>query len=195
MDQLINSALEAGASRAKIIDTGSVVVDERVRLKCAVPLCYGYNACLTCPPYAMDVKDFSQVLVKYSKALIFQVDSSGNSLDKVEGGSLTDIEFFEKEKKKLVKFQVGFQKVLGRIEKIAFKSGHTYAAGFGAGKCPLCGGDCPGLADGICKKPFSARPAMEGVGVDVGATAQRAGLVVELSSAQTMSHTGLVLLY
>lgn len=41
MDRLVSSALEAGASRAKLINTGSVVVDERVRLKCAVPLCHG----------------------------------------------------------------------------------------------------------------------------------------------------------
>lgn len=41
-------ALRAGATSAKIIRSGLVVIDERVRLKCEVPRCAGYGQFLTC---------------------------------------------------------------------------------------------------------------------------------------------------
>jgi predicted metal-binding protein len=55
MKQLINEANQLGATKAKIIPVSFIVVDERVRLKCLVPLCDKYNQHLMCPPHLPSV--------------------------------------------------------------------------------------------------------------------------------------------
>ena len=46
------TALELGAEAAQVIPAATVVVDDRVALKCAVPKCFGYGTCANCPPHA-----------------------------------------------------------------------------------------------------------------------------------------------
>ncbi|MBI4827677.1 MAG: hypothetical protein HY804_02510 [Nitrospinae bacterium] len=58
-------ALERGAWRARVFDAKKVAVDERVRLKCEIPLCPHYGHCLTCPPNAPSVEDFRRILKKH----------------------------------------------------------------------------------------------------------------------------------
>jgi predicted metal-binding protein len=50
INQLRDEAIQLGATMAKIIPVSSIVIDERVRLKCLVPLCDKYNQNLMCPP-------------------------------------------------------------------------------------------------------------------------------------------------
>jgi hypothetical protein len=41
---------QQGASAVKLIHVSEIVIDERVRLKCQIPLCDSYNKNLMCPP-------------------------------------------------------------------------------------------------------------------------------------------------
>jgi predicted metal-binding protein len=58
LKQLQNDAIQLGATAAKLIPISSVVIDERVRLKCLVPLCGKYNQNLMCPPNLPPVEEF-----------------------------------------------------------------------------------------------------------------------------------------
>lgn len=48
-------ALHLGATDAKIIASGQVIVDERVRAKCMNPKCHWYGTNGNCPPHAPDL--------------------------------------------------------------------------------------------------------------------------------------------
>lgn len=69
-----------------------------------------------------------------------------------------------------------FHDQLIRLEKNAFLDGYHKAFVFGAGPCPVCP-RCP--EDGKCRFPQLARPSMEGSGIDVYATARKAGWSLE----------------
>jgi predicted metal-binding protein len=68
-----------------------------------------------------------------------------------------------------------FHEQLLALEKALFLAGHPKALAFGAGPCPVCS-TC--VADGRCRFPEKLRPALEACGVDVYATARRAGLTL-----------------
>src|SRR5512139_566489 len=71
--QLRSEAIQLGATKAKGIPVSSIVVDERVRLKCLIPLCDKYNRHLMCPPNLPTVGEFRKSLKNYSKALFVQL--------------------------------------------------------------------------------------------------------------------------
>ncbi len=190
---LLTAARELGADGVAIIEAGQVVVDERVRLKCAVPRCHGYGRYLNCPPNTLSVAEFREVLARYSSAMIVQVESSHSSLDlDDEGLAGKDLAALEEEMHGDQTRLLG--RILGGLEAAALKAEYYYATGFTGGLCSLCP-DCVGIAGGEpCRHPFEARPAMEGVGIDVFRTAANAGLPIALSSDQPVRWTGLLLI-
>lgn len=195
MNELIEVALKAGATRAKLMDAKDVVVDKRVRMKCSVPRCYAYGLSLTCPPNTMSVQEFEEILARYEKALFVQVETDQDSMDKSEsslGEAAKDL--FKEHLKKSALFRLKLYEVIEKVEAAAFKQGYHYAAGFGAGRCILCGDECPGILDGKCRHPFRARPAMEAVGIDIPKTATKVGFSVELSSESKVKYNGLILI-
>ena len=68
-----------------------------------------------------------------------------------------------------------FQRRVLRAEQEAFKAGFYKVLAFWAGPCSLCD-TC--VADGICRNTKDSRPSMEGSGIDVFETVQRAGLAL-----------------
>ena len=194
MKKLIEIAIEAGASTAKLMDVNNIFIDERVRLKCYVPRCDAYGRHLMCPPHTLSVKEFKKILSQYKKALIVQIEAHQNSLDKSKTLGLEDKELFEEQMKALRPFKTKAAEVIDKVEKEAFKMGYAYAAGLGSGRCELCGAECPGIKDEICRHPFKARPAMEAMGIDVQRTAENVGLSVKLSSDIAVRFTGLILI-
>ncbi|PIV21349.1 MAG: hypothetical protein COS40_07860 [Deltaproteobacteria bacterium CG03_land_8_20_14_0_80_45_14] len=72
LNQLQNEAIQLGATQAKGIPISFIAIDERVRLKCLVPLCDKYNQNLMCPPNLPAVEEFRKSLNKYSNALFVQ---------------------------------------------------------------------------------------------------------------------------
>lgn len=190
---LTDKAKELGADAAVVISADDVVVDERVRLKCAVPVCEGYGQYLHCPPNIMSVQEFRTVLARYSTAMVVQVVSGSSSAD-LDGEGLADKRISELEELYHGDANRMLGKVVTRLEAEAFKAGFPYATGFSGGLCLLCP-SCVGVSSGEpCRHPYEARPSMEGVGIDVYKTAERAGLKMAFSSDEPVRWTGLILL-
>ncbi len=81
IDSLLRRSLELGAEDAKVIDTGSVVVEEWVRWKCVYGCAFcgkdGYH-----PPVAPDADSTKKIMKEYSKAILM-TGSKGKALTEV----------------------------------------------------------------------------------------------------------------
>ena len=191
--ELLQIALREGAKAAKIISTEMVVVDERVRLKCEVPRCAKFGQYLTCPPYVMEVATFSRILSRYDWCLLVQVEAENvDSTDKCSGRIAGSV--LKENLRRHHPYQLKLLNIIEMVEAAAFKNGMRFAAGFTGGECVLCERCVDDKTSDPCRHPFRARPAMEGVGIDVIQTAENAGLPIHLSSSENVLWTGLVLL-
>ena len=74
LDYFKQIALELGASMVEIIPAKNIIIDERVILKCRIPLCPHYANCLYCPPYGPDIKSVKNALSQYNWAILFALD-------------------------------------------------------------------------------------------------------------------------
>lgn len=160
-------ALELGASMAQIIPADWVEVDERVRLKCASPLCRYYNKNLFCPPNGPPLELVRNALKRYHQAILFALD-------------VKPVEIFcdrANEREAAAWAKKGLE-IVGRTETLAYANGYHLAMGFCQASCNkiLCRQPrCLVLDGGECPFPLKARPSMEGVGIDVFALATKAG--------------------
>jgi predicted metal-binding protein len=166
-----------GATEVKCIDAADVIVDDRVRLKCRIPICDSYNKNLMCPPYVLSVDEFRTTLALFSRAILVQISASvSDESEDVFGPA-----------KKL-------HELINLGEKKAFEEGFRFATGFIGGCCRLCD-ECVAVSNGTtCRFPFKARPSMEAVGIDVIATLERAGLSAAFPIGDRVNWTGLILM-
>ncbi len=179
---IISMLKEQGASSVKLIDVSDIVVDERVRLKCRVPLCDSYGRNLMCPPHVPSVAEFREALKNYSQAILIQVSAE---LDEKYANVPTEEVFLPAGK---------LHELVNAGEKEAFILGFRFAAGFIGGCCRLCD-ECAAVKGGTtCRFPFKARPSMEAMGIDVMATAEKAGMPVYFPIEKRVTWTGLILL-
>lgn len=51
LEKYQHKAIILGATDSKIIKADTVPVDERVALKCRIPVCFGYGTSANCPPH------------------------------------------------------------------------------------------------------------------------------------------------
>jgi predicted metal-binding protein len=191
--ELIEIALRAGATAARIIPSDRVVIDERVRLKCEVPRCAGYGRFLTCPPQVMSVDTFSRIRSGYKWGLLVQVEAK--DIDSTDKGKGRINQAILKDNQKLHRpFKLKLLEIVEAVESAAFKKGMRFATGLVGGSCVLCERCVSDQSSRACRHPFRARPPMEAVGIDVVKTAKNAGLPIHLSSSKNVVWTGLVLL-
>ncbi len=193
--QIATMATSLGASEARVIDAKDVVIDERVRLKCMVPICSDYNRHMMCPPNLMPVRAFADIISLYKKALIIQIEADVDSRDK-SGASLSKELCNQLEMStKTHEWERKLHGLINKVEAHAFKEGFYLAAGLIGGSCSLCE-ECVDPRGGKpCRRPFEARPSMEAMGIDVVKTCKNAGLPLQLSSDTRIRWTGLVLLH
>lgn len=194
LERLARAAKELGADEAKVIDVEHIVVDPRVRLKCLVPLCDSYGRHLMCPPNLMSVQEFRDVLGRYRKALIVQIEADYDSADR-EGARLTRETCDEREDSTDTRgWKARLHELVNQVEAAAFKEGYYLAAGLIGGDCALCPQCVMHQSGEPCRHPFEARPSMEAMGIDVLKTCENVGLPLSLSSNRNVRWTGLVLL-
>jgi len=210
IQQMVARARELGAGSAAPLPARAVVVDERVNLKCRVPLCASYGVNLMCPPNTPTSTETRAALARYSDTLVVQLDipltqaavdevldgmgyaesqALGAADDGGNGGSAQTAGY----ETRLRDSKNEFARIMTALEAEAFKMGYRFAAAFAGGDCVLCD-VCAGVDGQPCKHPFEARPSMEAVGIDVVATAEAAGLAVELPAAEHPRWTGLLLI-
>ena len=176
VDQIIKEALKGGADHAVPITPDQVVVDERVRLKCQVPICDAYNQSLMCPPNVLSVDEFKNLLSMYSEAILIQVKARGCSEEEI------------------IAAELHVQNLISDLETKALMQGNYFIAGFGAAQCRLCP-KCVGVKSGeSCRHPFRARPSMEAVGINVYKTCDNAGVPFKPLDKKNLCFAGLLLI-
>lgn len=154
-------AFDLGASMAEIIPAGWVEVDERVRLKCSVPMCSYYGKNPYCPPNGPDPEFMRKALSRYSWAILYALDvvPTADFTVRTQGGRTAHV------------WARRNIEIAGRLETLAFGCGYHLAAGFSQVSClaALCGPDaeCQVLKGKRCAHPLQSRPSTESIGVDV----------------------------
>jgi predicted metal-binding protein len=202
MKRLCDLALDSGGTAASCFEATDVVIDERTRLKCMVPVCDDYGVNLMCPPNVMSVDDFSRILSKYGVAILLQVgiavpEKIKNMIEN-ETESIADLyknkAFSDTYNQSLTKARKLLHEIVNKTESAAFSMGYNFAAGLIGGSCKLCG-TCinPGSKE-PCRHPFLARPSMEAMGIDVARTAINAGLPFDIPPKETAVWNGLLLI-
>lgn len=210
MKELELFALRQGAFRAKVFSARLVVVDERVRMKCQIPLCPHYGRALTCPPNVPTVEEFRRTLDRYKKALLLQMQSPLRG--EKEAYDKEEVKKFFTDPGKIAMEQKGkedigaadirsakasairLHKLVNEVEGKAMALGFPYALGLIGGECMLCP-ECAGAESGqACRRPYEARPSMEGVGIDVIQTSTKAGLPFDVPPKKEIIWSGLVLI-
>ena len=207
--QLEAFALEKGAYRARVFPAKDVAVDERVRMKCQIPLCPHYGRTLTCPPNVPTVDEFSRALARYRKALLVQTRSSLSG--EIDSYAKEEVQKFfinpsqssqakggegggaQEDFKGVKAAAVRLHKLVNDVEGKAMSLGFPYALGLIGGECmlcPSCVGPCSAQS---CRRPFEARPSMEGVGIDVVQTCVKAGLPFDMPPKTEIVWSGLLL--
>ena len=145
---------------AEIIPAQWVEIDERVRLKCAIPSCPHYGSNIHCPPHGFEPEFTRKAFSRYHWAILFGLDVipaeefADHSVQREAGGQWS---------RKMIE-------IVGRIETLAFGDGYYLALALSQGCCSkaLCQQDrCLVLGGGKCPYPLKSRPSMEGLGIDV----------------------------
>jgi len=89
---------------------------------------------------------------------------------------------------------VRLHKLVNEAEGKAMSLGFPYALGLIGGTCMLCP-ECVGPCSSQgCRRPYEARPSMEGVGIDVVQTSIKAGLPFDIPPKTEIVWSGLLLI-
>ena len=179
---LKKQAFELGAEDAKIISVKKIVIEDRVVFKCKIG-CEKYGKTLACPPYAPTPEEFRKIVSEYHFAMFMKFKT------KVEGDSEL-IKYLSKGddpsvpvdmKVKVDKFWSAWKAEMKKLldivhdlEKASTKEGYLLAVGLVSGACQLC--EKCNVEKGVCIHPTMKRFSEEGVGVNVKATAEKAGI-------------------
>jgi predicted metal-binding protein len=173
---------QQGASAVKMINISDIVVDERVRLKCQIPVCDSYNKNLMCPPHVPSVAAFREALSCYARAILLQITSPLQEA----AAEKPSVDVYATAKK--------LHELVNMAEKWAFEYNFRFATGLMGGCCRLCD-ECVAIQHGhFCRYPFKARPSMEAMGIDVVETVKLAGLPISFPIVNEVTWTGLLLL-
>jgi len=182
IDSIIALLKAKGASTVTPIPVSHIIVDERVRLKCQVPLCDSFHKNLMCPPFVLPVDEFRQALACYEEAILLQTEGLIDIMNDGKPGG----DVFAPAGR--------LHDLVNLGEREAFRSGFRFAAGLIGGCCRLCE-VCVAIDNSrICRFPFRARPSMEAMGIDVVATLEQAGLALAFPVRDRVTWTGLILL-
>jgi len=164
----MNLALELGATKSMVIETDQIVVDERVRGKCAFPRCRGYGTSANCPPHVMAVAEFRPIIAKFQHAILVRLEVPSEDIAGPEAAKRHAVRPYNRK----------MHEIVSKIEAAAFADGYYFATALGCGSCKIfcIDQDCAALIQGqSCRHPLKARPSMEALGIDVYTTVTRVG--------------------
>jgi predicted metal-binding protein len=157
-DQILSMVKKFGASDAKIIKSSQVIIRDWVRMKCRYG-CDEYGKRLTCPPFSPTPDETRHVLAEYKWAVLLKFNpAQSKKLDQA------------------LLYEQYIHDLVVKMEREAFLKGYYAAFGLAAGPCPNCK-EC-NLKE--CKHPYTARPSMEGCGIDVFTTVRNAGFEIKV---------------
>ncbi len=182
---LVQKARELGAADAKVIPAADVIVENRVPLKCRAG-CIGYGKKLTCPPYVPTPDEFRKILSEYRYALLVKFISPAKADPEVICSIYKywlDPDAPADKKEQATQFWKdhfngtgAFAPMMLELERTAFNAGNPFALAFINGSCRLC--ETCNVKAGICIHPTQARIPEHAVGVNMVATAKKAGMPI-----------------
>ncbi|TWI71122.1 putative metal-binding protein [Desulfobotulus alkaliphilus] len=193
LSDISSRLMQEGAFATKIVKSSAILVDERVRMKCLIPLCDSYGKNLMCPPLVVpSFGFFRKALARYNAAILIQVKADLLKTDHFKK-DLPDKP--DETRKADIYAPAGkLHHLVNQAEKWAFEYRYRFALGLIGGCCRLCD-ECVALTGGTaCRHPFKARPSMEAMGIDVLASLERAGLdTAAFPVADSVTWTGVLL--
>jgi predicted metal-binding protein len=178
IEKLTGIAADKGV-QARTIPAKDVVVADWVRFKCRYG-CKGYAKHLSCPPYVPSPGETRAMVNEDRTAILLRFDGVPGH----ETFGPEDIpEDFHGFYRDLI---LWVNTTVHLLEKTAFYDGFYKAFGFGGYPCIYCeecvAEECEGAVDEstrrLCRHMDLVRPSMEAAGMDVFATAARAGWMI-----------------
>jgi len=171
---LIQSALEAGATKAEMIDAGQVVTSAAFRDICATNTCGKYGRCYMCPPDVGDIGELMEKVKEYPRGLLYQTISGLEDSFDIEGMTAAG---------------AGHVQVSQRLEdrlRELLPAGYLHLT---CGGCRLCE-TCAKAEGKPCVFPERAMPSVESYGIDVYNTVKGTGLKY-INGANTVTFFGI----
>ncbi|MBQ8955259.1 MAG: DUF2284 domain-containing protein, partial [Clostridia bacterium] len=150
-EQLIQIALDCGATKAAVIGQSAIVLNAQFRAMCEANSCGVYGKCYTCPPDVGPIDELMASVRRYDKGLLYQfVGSLEDSYD-IEGMAAA--------KKRFVQV---CQRMLDALRPVLGEN----ALHLGGGGCGLCD-TCGKVTGEPCRHPDRALASLESYGMDV----------------------------
>jgi predicted metal-binding protein len=162
-----HKAIAYNAIDAKIIKADTIPVDERVVLKCRIPICFGYDTSANCPPHTITPSELKNIIDKFNEAIVFKLEVNSKVIVRDRDTILERVDAYKK-----------VFEIVSAIESAAFYDGYYLAVGFAAGSCKstYCYKmDCTVLKNERCRRELKVRPSMEAVGIDAYQLASSVG--------------------
>jgi len=181
-DFLKRKALELGAVAAKIVSVEKIVIEDRIVFKCRLG-CEKYGKTLACPPYAPSPSEFRKIVREYRYALFmkYKTNAEADAELRVCLTKTNDLTVPTEMKAKVENFWIAWNKDMEKLrdtvivlEKAATEKGFLLAVGLISGSCQVC--EKCNVEKGVCVHPEKRRFSEEAVGVNVKATAEKAGI-------------------
>jgi predicted metal-binding protein len=164
LSDLMEVACRLGASKARVICTADISIEDDLADLCKEPRCESFGLAAGCPPYVAGPSAFRKFLKDFKQAVVFKLDVPSESL-------------FSEERQDIFRL---LHEIAAGIEQAAIRMGYRYAKAFAGGSCKriFCRDQpsCRVVGEGgECRYPDDARPSMSGFGINVSRLMQVAG--------------------
>ena len=151
-----------------------IAVSQWVRMKCRFG-CVDFGRRATCPPNVPSLPECERLFSEYSEIVLFHFEGS------------------VKKPEDRHEWTRGINERLLELEREVFLSGYHKAFVLYIDPCHVCKDCAPVKSD--CRRPKKARPSVEGLAVDVFATARGCGYDIDVlkNYGQRMNRFGMLL--
>lgn len=185
LERYRQEAIRLGMTDAQVIPTDQVVVDERVRGKCRIPLCVEYGVSANCPPYSPTPAETRALVGRYQYAIFMKREVKADGMAGPEVAKNLVQGKFDPERTQRMRAVL---EIPAQVESMAFYDGYYLALAYG-GACKImyCAGvECQAIQPGQhCRFPYRSRPSMESAGMDVFRMCAQVGWEVYQIGSQT----------
>ena len=177
-ENLIQTALTAGATKAVVIDVDRIVLSASFLDACKSNSCGNYGKCWICPPDVGPIEEWMEKIRSFPRALFWQtIDDIEDSFD-IEGmGEVSRHHIVTAQK---------LRRLLADTLPAGMRTLH-----FACGGCSLCE-RCAKRDNEPCRHPDLAMPSLEGSGVDVYKTTSGTGMKY-VNGVNTVTYFGMAL--
>lgn len=157
-------------------DPETLIPEERIRAFCQEDKCGNYGKNYMCPPHIGSIDDMKNILLNYSKGILFQYSKEFN---------------VKENRKKVEETKLDFHRMILQLEDFMKERGIVELQGLIGGSCALCG-SCYARLDKPCPYPEKARPSLESLGIDLMTLLKGLNLDTEFHSDR-ITWTGCIL--